>query len=328
MDNNSYKNTMSDILIPCYNGGKTIEKLVNRIYQLNCPSNLILSVTIIDDGSIDDSFAIISQLKTKFTDLKIIKNEENHGLVYNRCFFLNQSNADYVLFIDDDDDVEDNIFEEFNKKLGYDLVRMVREFITPKKNYIKFKKLYEEVSQPIDLVTKFSCLNYITGVFISKFVYKKMIIILNNLSINIQNLNMREDLYFSYLAINFCRNFSFIKSLYRYYYNDSGLSLSTKKEVMYSQSMRIWNVLDETVKLLKKYNFYNIPVDYTKINLWYLLWVESDFKKIKVLHNLLMTINLHTISKLNFKNKLKTILLKNYFSYLLISILVKPFLTL
>ena len=68
----------TSIIIPCYNEEKTIEKIVNKIIDLN---DLDLEIIIIDDNSTDSSKKII-ETKIKNKIYKVIYNEKNFGKGY------------------------------------------------------------------------------------------------------------------------------------------------------------------------------------------------------------------------------------------------------
>ena len=65
-----------DVIIPCYNEEKTIEKTIIRsIENLSTKDNLL----IVDDGSTDKSNFLIKNLANKFSNISLIKHEKNLG---------------------------------------------------------------------------------------------------------------------------------------------------------------------------------------------------------------------------------------------------------
>ena len=65
-----------DVIIPCYNEEKTIEKTIIRsIENLSTKDNLL----IVDDGSTDKSNFLIKNLANEFSNINLIKHEKNLG---------------------------------------------------------------------------------------------------------------------------------------------------------------------------------------------------------------------------------------------------------
>lgn len=314
-----------NILILSHNRAKSICKLINHFYKLICPSNVQFSISIIDDKSTEDNVYLIKEIQKKHSNLYLFENKENKGTFYNRWFLLTKATADYVFFIDDDDDVSDNLFIEFGKQPNIDLIRTVRRFIEGDHTYIKFESLYSTLKKPVDLLYKMN-LGYITGIFISKFVYRKVLDVLKQINVNEIHLNILEDTFYFYLIVNFCRSFIFIHSYYEYFLAATGLTVSTEKKDTNIDALKIWNLLTKVTLILQKENVYYIPISFTKINLWYLMWVGCKKEEIKPLFRLIKAVDLKPVALTNFKNKLKCFLLKHWITYWMLSFLIRPFL--
>lgn len=318
--------TTIDFLILSHNRCQKICKLINHLYQIPCPSNVKFCIYVIDDASAYDTVQEIKKMQINFINLYLFKNDKNKGTFYNRWFILTQAKSDYIFFIDDDDDISDNLLIEFSKHVNCDLIRTIRKFIDGQKSYIKFSNLYSSIKEPIDMLYKLN-LDYITGSFISKFVYLKILDVLKEMG-DIKNIhvNILEDTFYFYLMINFCKNFTFIDSYYDYYVESNGLSVATKKNDSNADALKIWNLLTNIKEILINKHSYNVPVSLTKINLWYLMWVGCGRSQLKSLYHLIKETNLNAVKNINFKNKLKCILLQFNLTYLLLSYFVRPFL--
>ena len=64
------------IIIPCYNEEKTISKIIKKVENFNLFNKEII---IIDDGSIDNTKKILSELSKENKDIKIYYHESNEG---------------------------------------------------------------------------------------------------------------------------------------------------------------------------------------------------------------------------------------------------------
>ncbi|WP_455797082.1 glycosyltransferase, partial [Clostridium butyricum] len=98
---------MVSIIIPVYNVeqyiGECLESILNQRYK-------DYELIIIDDGSTDKSLDIIYNYKNKFKNILILK-QENKGVSEARNLAMNYVNGKYVLYIDSDDFLDENMLE-------------------------------------------------------------------------------------------------------------------------------------------------------------------------------------------------------------------------
>lgn len=90
-----------DILLPTYNGEKFIEEQIKSLLN---QTHRDINILIRDDGSTDNTRSIVANLAE--LDNRIIVNnevEKNLGLVSNINFLLGISNAEYIMYCDQDD---------------------------------------------------------------------------------------------------------------------------------------------------------------------------------------------------------------------------------
>lgn len=76
---------MLSIIVPCFNEEKLVEKSISEIVKAISLIKLKKNyeIIIIDDCSTDSTWQIISNLKKKNKNIKLIKNFKNFGLGYN-----------------------------------------------------------------------------------------------------------------------------------------------------------------------------------------------------------------------------------------------------
>jgi glycosyltransferase involved in cell wall biosynthesis len=99
---------MVSIIIPVFNSEKCIEKCIRSVINQTYSS---IEILIIDDGSADNSFDIISSYQEIDKRINVI-HQDNHGLVYSRKQGILRASGDYVLFVDSDDYIEPCMVEE------------------------------------------------------------------------------------------------------------------------------------------------------------------------------------------------------------------------
>ena len=94
------------IIVPVYNVEKYVDNCISSILNQSYKN---IELIIIDDKSTDDSYEIISKYSKKAI---ILQNKKNSGLSYTRNVGLDKATGDYISFIDSDDYIPENFYEE------------------------------------------------------------------------------------------------------------------------------------------------------------------------------------------------------------------------
>lgn len=116
------------ILIPAYNAEKYIERSINSV--LNQKTKYDYEIIICDDGSTDNTVKIINEIKSD--KIKLIKNEENKRCVITRKRLLLESQGDYILWLDADDEYSPktlSILDEYVSDNKYDIIELSLQYI-------------------------------------------------------------------------------------------------------------------------------------------------------------------------------------------------------
>lgn len=100
------------MIIPIYNTGKYLPKCLDSI--LNQTFNQI-EILCIDDGSTDNSLQILEEYSNKDSRIKIFSNNHN-GAGAARNTGLDNAKGKYISFIDSDDWIDSNTYQELYKK--------------------------------------------------------------------------------------------------------------------------------------------------------------------------------------------------------------------
>ena len=103
------------VVIPVHNAGKTIRRCVDSLFSNTFRD---MEVIAVEDGSKDDSWAVLEELAQKYPGLTILKNAENKGVSYTRNRGLEQAKGEIICFTDSDDWVEPDYLERFSETLS------------------------------------------------------------------------------------------------------------------------------------------------------------------------------------------------------------------
>lgn len=103
------------IIIPVYNGEKTIMKTINSILE---QSYNHWELIVVDDGSKDNTLAVVKQ----FNDprIRIIK-QNNLGVSVARNNGILEANKKFIIFLDSDDEVTNNWLQDFKELINGNL---------------------------------------------------------------------------------------------------------------------------------------------------------------------------------------------------------------
>jgi len=88
------------IIIPCYNAGKYIREAVDSIVNQTYRN---LEILLIDDGSVDDTKAIISEYAQQDKRVVPVFNDKNIGLIRTLNIGVKKTTGDFIARMDADD---------------------------------------------------------------------------------------------------------------------------------------------------------------------------------------------------------------------------------
>lgn len=121
---------MISIIITAYNAEKTIERCINSILENEYNDYEII---VINDGSSDKTEKVIEL----FASDKIkYFSKKNTGVADSRNFGIEKAKGEYITFVDSDDYVSNNYFENLDKylKQGIDIIKRKATIINEKNN--------------------------------------------------------------------------------------------------------------------------------------------------------------------------------------------------
>lgn len=248
------------VIVPVYN----VEK-----YLRNCLESLVnqtlkdIEIIVVDDGSTDSSFDIIAEFAKKDSRIKVIK-QENLKVGTARNNGIKLASGEYLGFVDSDDYVDENFFEELYKtakEAGADIV--ATNILKHKKNYCKYNIKYKKCMQTTDLQEKIKLCSDTTKRFFSCWnkIYKKDFIDQNGIEFTPYRLH--EDVMFSVEALYYSNVFAVTPNTKYHYILNPASICNSKKGVDSRQDDRIYaykqmqNFAQEhNFKLPERMNYY------------------------------------------------------------------------
>lgn len=97
------------VIMPTYNRANFLQRSIPSILNQTYSD---FEFIIVDDGSTDHTEQVLLGFANKDKRIKIVKNEENKGLIYSRNKALDLAKGEYIAIMDSDDQAFPNRFEK------------------------------------------------------------------------------------------------------------------------------------------------------------------------------------------------------------------------
>ena len=130
------------IIIPAYNEEGTIKEIINKVSKVNINKEII----VVNDGSNDNTYNIISDIKGRY-NLKIINLEKNYGKGYAIRKGLEKSRGDIIIMQDADLENEPSDYQKLLDPILKGKTKIVfgSRFLGKIKNMNKFNYIGNKV---------------------------------------------------------------------------------------------------------------------------------------------------------------------------------------
>ena len=128
------------VIVPIYNVEKYLEKCINSLLSQTLED---IQIILVNDGSKDNSGNIAKEYEKNNKDRVIYVEKENGGLSDARNYGLKYATGDFIAFLDSDDYIEKNAYEEmYNKVIEENADYVECDFIWEFPNKIRVDKQY------------------------------------------------------------------------------------------------------------------------------------------------------------------------------------------
>lgn len=257
------------IIVPCYNAEKYIVKCVNSILSQKYKN---IELICINDGSRDNTLNILKELHLKDSRMVVI-DKTNGGVSSARNSGLQAASGEYILFVDSDDYISDEMVGTLLEKailFSADIVKCNRFDVYDNGQIIERKPLWnkETIISKDDfskeIYPEFFNRNKLCNIWMTLISHK---IIKDNKIIFSEELTVNEDEFFSAQIFSVAKKFVYIPEPYYFYVkNTNGLSSnganiysryeSRKKHMeLFSDLARKWNIVDYNNLITEKRAF-------------------------------------------------------------------------
>lgn len=267
------------IIIPVYNVEKYLKRCLDSVIKQTFKD---VEIIIINDASTDNSQEIIDEYKLKDSRIISVVNNKNKKVGETRNIGINLAKGEYISFIDSDDWVEENMYEQLINLTINNKVSVVESNF--KSTNLKDNKLCLKLPTPYFKKSNSSIARYIThlykeelGVSVCNKIYKTKIIKENNIRFENYKLTFGEDLLFNLQIMHYVDVILTInKPLYNYYYRNE--SISNKGDFIN---------LEMTIYMINKFiennkNFVDFESDFYAFSIMVVPFIKySVFSKMK-----------------------------------------------
>lgn len=285
------------VIVPIYNVEKYLEKCINSLLSQTLED---IQIILVNDGSKDNSGNIAKEYEKNNKDRVIYVEKENGGLSDARNYGLKYATSDFIAFLDSDDYIEKNAYEEmYNKAIEENADYVECDFIWEFPNKIRVDKQYPYKN-------KKEMLSFVRVVAWNKLI-KRQLITDNNLEFP-KGLRY-EDIEFTYKLIPFVNKFAYVDKPFIHYVQREGSIANVQNE----RTAEIFTVLDNVIEFYKENNIYDEYRDELEYNYARYLLCSSLKRmckiKDKIVREKLLTESWERLN-LNFPNWKENIILK------------------
>lgn len=272
---------MVSIIVPVYNAQRTLSRCLKSIMDQTYQN---VEIVVVNDGSTDNSQAIIDRLLQNINNKIILKKTKNVGVEKARLTGLETSHGDYIAFVDADDYIEKDAIEimmNAMRKYNADLIQCRTSVFVTVADYLKIHFNKQKQTGTMRLIEKdeimkkeylsfFGCGSFNVSVWAK--LYKKETI----LPISSGNLLFGEDMYFNMQVFPRLKRICVIPNVL-YHYERQGMTSKFMPRFM-NDTKRLYSLKVEKAKELQSEK----AILYSTIELRNCL---KTFIKSMILHN-------------------------------------------
>lgn len=236
------------VIVPIYNVESYLKTCINSIVNQSYKN---LEIILVDDGSPDNCPKICDEYTLIDKRIKVF-HKKNEGVSTTRNYGINYATGDYILFVDSDDYIHEDMIKILVENCESTKSDMSVCSFTKTKNHNSNKKI---IINDVILYNKNEAYSQmIKNKFFAGYVWNKLYSkkILDKMKKQHFEEIMIEDFEFNCRYINFCEKICYTKaSLYYYYENNNGITGTFK---INSRIIKGKNAYDKIIYYYDKYD--------------------------------------------------------------------------
>ena len=237
------------VIVPIYN----VQKYLNRCIESLVDQTLQdIQIILVNDGSTDNSKNIAIAYRDKYPEKIMYLEKENGGLSDARNYGLLYATGDYIAFLDSDDYIAINAYEEmYNKAVEENSDFVECDFVWEYPNKSKIDRKYKYTN-------KKEMLAFVRVVAWNKLIRRKII---EEHEIRFPKGLRYEDVEFTYKLIPHLEKCSYIDKAFVHYVQREDSIANVQNE----RTAEIFRVLDNVIYYYEKNNLYEkykIEIEY------------------------------------------------------------------
>ena len=228
------------VIVPFYNVEGYIEKCLETLVNQTLKE---IEIILVNDGSKDRSINIVEKFLQRYPEKIVYLEKENGGLSDARNFGIPHAKGEYVAFLDSDDYVEKDMYEnmyELAKRENSDMVECNFYWEYPDKKKEDIGKEYQVNNEMLEKVRVVAW---------NKLIRREII---QDANIQFPKGYRYEDVEFTYKLIPFIKKVSFCKKPLVHYIQREGSISNLQNE----RNIEIFDVLEHVIEFYKENNIY------------------------------------------------------------------------
>ena len=188
-------------IVPIYNPGKNLVRCIKSIQKQKLKS---CEIILVEDRSTDTSLKTCKRFEKNYRNIRLIKHKKRMGVSVSRNNGLQNSNGEFIIFVDSDDYLIENSLLSLEryilKNRKKDLI-FINSYVTFRDNkFLKTEYISKKKIQKKKNILNLFLKEKKTPIECWKFIYKKVFLIKNEI-LFIEKVNLGEDQAFVSKAI-------------------------------------------------------------------------------------------------------------------------------
>ena len=228
------------VIVPFYNVEGYIEKCLETLVSQTLED---IEIILVNDGSKDNSIEIVNKFLKMYPEKLVYLEKENGGLSDARNYAINYAKGEYIAFLDSDDYIEKDMYEEM-----YELAKKENSDMVECNFYWEYpNKIKEDIG--VTYNGKNEMLEKIRVVAWNKLIKRE---ILKQSKVIFPKGYRYEDVEFTYKLIPYIETVSFLKKPCVHYIQRQNSISNSQNE----RTKEIFDVLEHVIEYYKEKGIY------------------------------------------------------------------------